>query len=427
MRPKKSSKNKRGHDPPTALRSSHSNDTAIELTTQRKRDLLASVGFLEEDEELPDVRLAGSYRSNPGNYRSSNSGNNRSHRAEEEYYHEKEERRRQKKQMKNEHSIDFDEVDFDYNEQEQEHNDLLSCDDEDASDASSQCSEHESSSSQSKCCNVTSKLIWILAIAAAFMYIFNDDSSTLHDSDEVNTPKHEYYSYKGYKDGRIPDDDLAQYGGGLLFHEDETSNNSGSDDDNNDASAEYGIGANNNLDTNPLEYDNDAKTTKDISFSKHPAGVPNEDSLWQDLAGYADLSEKYDPEAGDIAYFWHIPKCGGTTLQDLMMHCIGMVGANEVGGAYVADNEPLKIVQLENGNRYVNVDVTQPNGIQHAYDLGFASAELADVVISSRFYNVASLFSSNQKLPNVARGRCFTLLRHPVRRAISVSTLTPTP
>jgi hypothetical protein len=61
--------NRRHHiDPPThstsnrSQKSYHENngDSSIELTAQRKRDLLASVGFLDQDEELPNVRLAGS-------------------------------------------------------------------------------------------------------------------------------------------------------------------------------------------------------------------------------------------------------------------------------------------------------------------------------------------------------------------------------
>lgn len=394
MRPKKSKS--RGHDPPTTNnRTSHSNGNAsIEMTTQRKRDLLASVGFLEEDEELPDVQLAGSIKSNR-NRRQRNT-------VEEEYYHEKEERRRRKQQMKNSHSIDFDEVDFDYEDKLNDENYLTEDDDllsnSNEVDDYSDCSQEDvQSPGGSRCCHITTKLIFILAMVAAFIYIFGDDSNTT-ENPEQEPAKHEYFSYKGYKDGRIPDDDVAQFGGGVLFQNEDNTNNID--------------------DEASIDYDQDVKSSIE-AFAKHETGVPNEESIWQDLAGYADLSEPYNPEEGDVAFFWHVPKCGGTTLQDLMMHCIGMVGANEVGGSYVNDG-PLQIVQMENGNRYVNVDVTQPDGIQHAHILGFASSGLADVAMSSRFHNVASLFVPDAIHTSVAKARCFTLLRHPVRRAISM-------
>ena len=86
-----------------------------------------------------------------------------------------------------------------------------------------------------------------------------------------------------------------------------------------------------------------------------------------------------------------------------MAHCNGMVVANEVGGLYVSDE--LQVVALDNGNRYVNVDVTQADGIEHAKDLGFGSSGLADVAISSRFHDEVSLFTDN-----TYRGKCFAML-----------------
>ena len=245
------------------------------------------------------------------------------------------------------------------------------------------------------------KLIWVLAAVATFIYVFSDDPKTVVEDQDASSQRQEPYSYMGYKDGRIPDDDLAQYGGGLLIQNAEMSNSRGGiDDDEADGTL----------------IDEDIKE----SYAKHPTGIPGEDSLWEDLKGFAELSQPYNLQRGDISFFWHVPKCGGTTLQDLMMHCFGMIGANEVGGAYATENGPLQIVQLENGNRYVNVDVTQPEGIRHAHDLGFGSSGLADVVISSRLHDAVSLFTPDSVFPNVSKGRCFTLLRNPIKRAISM-------
>ena len=401
--------NKRCHDLTLSSRQTQPDAAieSIELTTQRKRDLLAAVGFLDEDDELPEVHLAGCSIAPSNNKLASNGGD------DEEYYHEREERRRRKQRLKNENMIDFDEVELESDDEEDgellvENTSGQYYDDDDSycsrdDEYHGQYSDDEQPSSRGNCCYITTKVAYILIIVAAFNYIFGDDSTTL-DNSEQEPIKKEYYSYKGYKDGRIPDDDS------LLRGEEFDSTSSDG------VSFDYGPNTKNNIDTTSFEVQNGM----DASFHKHKTGVPDEDLLWHNLAGYADLSEPYNPSSSDIAFFWHIPKCGGTTLQDLMMHCLGMVGANEVGGTY-ANNEPLEIVQLDNGNRYVNVDVSQPDGIQHAHDLGFASSGLADVVLSSRFHNAAILFTPNDSAQSdVAKGRCFTLLRHPVKRAISM-------
>jgi hypothetical protein len=64
---------------------------------------------------------------------------------------------------------------------------------------------------------IIGKLVWIMVAAAAIFYIFYDDD-ILEESevDEAVTQKEEPYSYNGYKDARIPDDDIAQFGGGLF-------------------------------------------------------------------------------------------------------------------------------------------------------------------------------------------------------------------
>ncbi len=106
-------------------------------------------------------------------------------------------------------------------------------------------------------------------------------------------------------------------------------------------------------------------------------------------------------------------KCGGTTLQDMMSHCFGMIEANEVGRTDLKDE--LEVITLDNGNRYVNVDLSNPDGIEHAKDIGFGASGLANVAITSWFHDTASLFDDD-----IHRGRCFALMRHPIRRAVSM-------
>lgn len=64
--------------------------------------------------------------------------------------------------------------------------------------------------------------------------------------------------------------------------------------------------------------------------------------------------------------------------------------------------------------RLFAVDVSTPQGIEEAASLGLATSGLADIISSPFIYETTTLF---QETP--AAGKCFTLLRHPVDRAIS--------
>ncbi|KAL7552594.1 hypothetical protein ACHAWF_016420 [Thalassiosira exigua] len=76
----------------------------------------------------------------------------------------------------------------------------------------------------------------------------------------------------------------------------------------------------------------------------------------------------------------------------------------------------LRVVISEDGRRYVNVDVTTPDGILHASELGFASSDLADVLFTPLLLESAqSLVTSSGR-----RGRAFALFRHPVERVVSI-------
>lgn len=60
------------------------------------------------------------------------------------------------------------------------------------------------------------------------------------------------------------------------------------------------------------------------------------------------------------------------------------------------------------------VDVSSPAGIERAVEMNLGSSRAADVISSSFIYETTSIF---QGIPE--SGKCFTLLRHPVERAVS--------
>jgi hypothetical protein len=59
--------------------------------------------------------------------------------------------------------------------------------------------------------------------------------------------------------------------------------------------------------------------------------------------------------------------------------------------------------------------MTSKSGIQRAIDLKLVDSKLADIVLTPLINEVSSIFE-----PPKNQGRCFTLMRHPILRAISV-------
>lgn len=228
---------------------------------------------------------------------------------------------------------------------------------------------------------IMGKLFWIIVAVAAIILIFREDDGESEKIDEDTEQKKVPYSYNGYKDARIPDDDIAQYGGGVLGGE----------------AFEITSEEKNMMDGGESKMqDNESEQSQSIQQHHEPTGVVEIDELWERLDGYSEMSEPYNAQR-ELPVFWHVPKSGGTTLQDLLMHCVGMVGANEIGAAHSQETGRLEIVHMEDGNRYVNVDMSNPLGIAHAAELGFGSSGLADVVITSWLDQAASVFDSDHK------------------------------
>ena len=394
--------------------------STIELTTSKKsstmdrhkRDrILASVGL--SDESHASTKRQGNHKH--GHRESRRDCNNRGNSHKKLTSHNKESGRI--KRTNNSSKDKEDGIDPEMNQNDNSDDDiegLLSDDDEDEEYG---YESYNSTNSETQYRLPLNKLLLITTIVIIIVFLFNDDEELIMEADGINNEEDvvekDPFSFMGYKDQRIPDDDVAQFGGGLLLGSGgwNVENSADNDEDHDKDDKEEEI-------MDPL--------MQEVQIYHEKTGVFQTDQLWQDLDGYAELAEPFDMHR-DLPIFWHVPKCGGTTLQDIMMHCFGMIGANEIGKSYVNDAGPLEVVKLDNGNRYVNVDMTNPAGIQHAKDLGFGHSGLADVVMTSWFYKTGNIFKNDGANTNdrvddgvVHRGRCFALLRHPVERAISM-------
>ena len=114
--------------------------------------------------------------------------------------------------------------------------------------------------------------------------------------------------------------------------------------------------------------------------------------------------------------FWHIPKAGGTTMHQFVANCLKLKVASNVGTLFGhADETLLQIIDTPSNLTYVNIDVTTPQGLTRARNMGFEGSGMADIVISPLLtYAVDRLFSPANKAV------AFTVMRHPIERSISM-------
>jgi len=130
------------------------------------------------------------------------------------------------------------------------------------------------------------------------------------------------------------------------------------------------------------------------------------------LRHFADVKDPHRPT--DTAFFFHVPRSGGSTLKDMVGKCLKLVQSSEVGVRDGHGADPILQVIEINESKYVNVDTTTVQGIQRAVDLGLATSSYADLVVSSYLHQSASLFDLHHQ------ARAFLLLRNPIERATSM-------
>jgi len=146
---------------------------------------------------------------------------------------------------------------------------------------------------------------------------------------------------------------------------------------------------------------------------------PGEPLPFPNLDGFKDNTDLY--EESDSPVFWHIPKAGGSTVKDIMGTCHRFTMASEAGVAEGHDQDTeIRVVRPggvpadQDPSPFVNVDTTTVAGIKRAGQLGLAESGLADSIVTGFIFDADSMFSPN------ARGRLFTVFRHPVDRAVSL-------
>mmetsp|Transcript_26917 Transcript_26917/g.39000 ORF Transcript_26917/g.39000 Transcript_26917/m.39000 type:complete len:410 (-) Transcript_26917:472-1701(-) len=141
-------------------------------------------------------------------------------------------------------------------------------------------------------------------------------------------------------------------------------------------------------------------------------GMPIPEVIEHNLA---DINEPFTEN--ETPLFFHIPKSGGSTAKQYYGVCMHLVTASQNGIMHGHDqDEELQIVNIPPTSlqRFVNVDVSTPEGLQRASYLGFGRANIAEVMFSPYLFKSAAVFEGP-----TYRGRAFGLFRDPVDREVS--------
>lgn len=162
-----------------------------------------------------------------------------------------------------------------------------------------------------------------------------------------------------------------------------------------------------------------ASTPVDSSTSSSSGGGSGSVSNLDALSNFKDNWDEWEPS--DTPVFFHIPKAGGSTIKDIIGTCHRFYMATEAGitDGHDKDTE-IAIVYPGGGPKgvdrspFINVDTTTVAGIARAKEMGFADSGLADAVVTPFIYEANELFTPT------AKGRLFTVFRHPIDRAISL-------
>lgn len=144
----------------------------------------------------------------------------------------------------------------------------------------------------------------------------------------------------------------------------------------------------------------------DMSFK---APIPDH----PEFSGFKDVTDPF--ENTDQPTFWHIPKAGGSTVKDIMGTCYRFTQASEAGIVEGHDKDiEIAVVRPGGESPFINCDASTVHGLKRCKELGLAESNLADFIASPYVYELEEIFSPK------ARGRLFTVFRHPVDRAVSL-------
>jgi len=129
------------------------------------------------------------------------------------------------------------------------------------------------------------------------------------------------------------------------------------------------------------------------------------------MDGFGSVAVSETAMFNDVPIFWGLPFSGGTIMESVLGRCLKLVQASDKGMRDGDAREELHLrTVFANGSTYLNVDLSNQEGIARASALALGTSGMADVAHSSLLYEVSELFSPTNQ------GRLFVMSRHPVER-----------
>lgn len=126
------------------------------------------------------------------------------------------------------------------------------------------------------------------------------------------------------------------------------------------------------------------------------------------------LSPVYAPLQDILPVLWRIPNSGSRSVNDVLSYCTKLAISDE-RAALIGSNMPLSVrTDTNNVAHFVDVDTMSLKGLKRAKDLGLVDSNLIHVIASPFLAETANLFQQKPKT-----GRIFTVLRHPIDRAVA--------
>ena len=181
---------------------------------------------------------------------------------------------------------------------------------------------------------------------------------------------------------------------------------------------------------NKIERSKNSTMAKTTSFQKRSATTKRYKHIIQDSKGkhfmkgkaveiignFTNFADVTSPmKSSDVAFFWHIPRSGGSTVKHITAECLGLTQASEVGtvGGHIEDDELVAVHHIE-GGKFVNVDTSTIAGLERARLMNLTSFPKLHIITSPFLIKASELFNEEHN------GRVFFFLRHPVERAVSM-------
>ena len=173
------------------------------------------------------------------------------------------------------------------------------------------------------------------------------------------------------------------------------------------------------------DEEDEASAAIDLSWQKAMEDAPRIGPQYDDGGTTARPS--------NTPVFWHVPRNGGRTLSKVLSSCHSLVLAtssfsspalfrrgDDPALASAFRDPDLRVVRA-GGTALVNVDLDSVGGVERARGGGLAEAGLADVVFVPDA-RLGSLLFGGGGPPTAGRrqGVLFTMMRHPVHRAVSL-------